>query len=116
MKLLFDTYEVIAPCNVYVDDDSVVKAIGMGFIVVEAIVRGKINQIGINDVFHVNNFKSNLLSMNKLMLNSLKVQFNLKECFVKIGDGKIIAIAPHKDNLYEMKFMKVHIINVTNLV
>lgn len=100
-NLLFDTYEVIAPRNVYVDDDSVVKAIGMGSIVVGAIVRGKINQIGIKDAFHVNNFKSNLLSMNKLMSNSLKVQFNLKECFVKIGDGKIITIAPHKDNLYK---------------
>lgn len=38
----FNMYEAISSYNVYLDDDSVVKAIGMGSIVVETIVRGKI--------------------------------------------------------------------------
>lgn len=45
----FDTYEVIASCNVYLDDDSVVKLIRMNSIVVEVMVRGKIKRICIKE-------------------------------------------------------------------
>ena len=32
--MIFDTYEVISPCNMCLGDDSMAEAIGMGFIVV----------------------------------------------------------------------------------
>ena len=48
----FDTYEVIATRNVHLDDESIVKGIRMASIIVEAIMRGKFNQIRIRDVFH----------------------------------------------------------------
>lgn len=50
--------------------------------------------------------------MPKLQINflssGLKMQFNLNKCIVKNSDGKLIAIALYKDNLYQMNFTKVH--------
>ena len=40
-RVVFDTYEVIAPHNVHLGDESVVKVIGMRSIAVKAIVRVK---------------------------------------------------------------------------
>ena len=50
------------------------------------------------------------------MSNGLNAQFNINECIVKSYDGKAIAIAPHKNKLYEMNFIKVHRSNAVNLV
>ena len=52
-KATFDTYEIISPRNVHVDDNSIVQAIGMGSFVVEAFIGRKINQICIKDVLHI---------------------------------------------------------------
>lgn len=52
-KAAFSTYEVIATHNVHLDDESVVKAIGIASIVVKAIIRDKINRIRIKDMFHM---------------------------------------------------------------
>ena len=115
-KAAFDTYEVITPRNVHLDDNNVVQAIGMESIVVEAILEGKINQIHIKDMLHVSKLHANLLSVSKLVSNDLKIQFNLNECIVKSCNGEAIAIAPRKRNLYEINFVKVHEAEATNLV
>ena len=65
----FNMYEAISSCNVYLDDDSVVEAIGMGSIVVETIVRGQINRIRIIDALHVSNLQANFLSAMIWMCN-----------------------------------------------
>lgn len=71
--------EVIVLCNVYLGDDNVIKVIGIGFIVVNVMVRGKIKRISIKDVFHISKLQTNLLWASKLLLNGLKVQFNLND-------------------------------------
>lgn len=38
----FDIQEVLAPCNVYLGVDSIIEAIGMGSILIEVMVEGKI--------------------------------------------------------------------------
>ena len=65
-KVVFDTYEVITPCNVHLDDNSVVQTIGMEFLVVEAILEDKINQICIKNVLHVSKLYANFLSVRNL--------------------------------------------------
>ena len=42
-RAAFNTYEVIAPCNVHLGNNSLVKAIEMEFIILKVIVKGKIN-------------------------------------------------------------------------
>lgn len=54
----FDTYEVIAPSNVYLNNDNIVQAIGMGSIVNEVLVKGKIKRICIKYVLHMPKFAS----------------------------------------------------------
>ena len=49
------------------DDNNVVKTIGMGFIIVEAIVKKKINHICIKDAHHVLQLHANLLWVNKFV-------------------------------------------------
>jgi len=115
-RAAFDTYEVIAPRNVHLGDDSVVEAVGMGSIVVEVITRGKMNRIRIKDALHVPKLHANLLSVSKLVSSGLKVQFNLNECIVKGSDGEAIAVAPREGNLYQMNFAKVHGADAAHLV
>ena len=82
-KSTFDMYEVITPHNVYLYDNSVVQAIGVGCIFEEAILEDKINQIYIKDVLHILKLQINLLLVNKLVSDGLKVQYNLNKCIVK---------------------------------
>ena len=104
---------IIASCNVHLDDNNVVEVIGMKFIIVEAIVTGKINRIHIKYTLHVPKLYVNVLSVTKLVSNKLKVQFNLNECIVKIYNSKVIA---RQGNLYEINFVKVYKADAANLV
>ena len=76
-RATFDMYEVIALCNAHLDNDNIAQAIGMGFIIIEAIVENKINCIYIKDVFHMPKFHVNLHMVSKFVSNGLKVHFNL---------------------------------------
>ena len=111
----FHTYEVIAPRNVHMGDDSVVKTIGMGSIVVEAVCKGRSRKITIKDALHVPMLQANLLSVSKLISSGSKVQFNKDGCIVRAPHGEVIAMAPRQGNLYQMDFTKVYAVDATNL-
>lgn len=72
-RATFDTYEIIAPHNVHLGDDSVVEVIGMESNVVEAIMRNDINRFCIKSALHVSKLQTNLLFVSKLVLNELKL-------------------------------------------
>jgi hypothetical protein len=76
----FDIFKVISPCNVRLGDDSIAKAIGIASIVVGVPMRGKIYRIHITDMLHVPKLQTNLLLVNKLSMNGLKVQFIVNKC------------------------------------
>lgn len=59
--------------------------------------------------------QTHLLLVSKILLNKLKVQFNLNEFIVRSSDDEIIAIVSRKGNLYQMNFIKVYGTNVANL-
>jgi hypothetical protein len=71
-KTSFNTYEVIFPCNVCLDDDSIAKAIGMESIVVGFRTRGKTTRICITYVIHVSELQANLLLVSELLLKGLR--------------------------------------------
>ena len=98
------------------DVNNIVYAIGMGSIVMEAILEGKINQTYKKNVLHVPKLFVNLLSVNKFVSHALNVQFNLNECIVIFFDSEAIAITPRKRNLYKFNFVKVHEAETANLV
>lgn len=54
-RVTFDMYDAITLHNVHLDDNSIVKAIGMGSIMVETIFKCIINQIHIEYVFSMPN-------------------------------------------------------------
>ena len=85
----YDTYEVISSCNVYLDDDSIMRAYKIGFITIEVIVKDNIKRICINNTLHVPKLQENLLSVSKLLSNGLKVQFKLKECTARGPDIEV---------------------------
>lgn len=114
-KASFDTYEVIAPCDVHLSD-CVVKTIRIGSIVVEVLVRSKIKRIHIKDAYHVSKLQSNLLLVIELLLSGLKVQFNLKKCIVRSSDDKIVAIVLRERYFYQINFSKVYEAKLANLV
>ena len=53
-----------------------VEAIGKGSILVETHVKGHAQSIKMHNWFHVSDLYSNLLSVSKFVLRSLKVHFN----------------------------------------
>jgi hypothetical protein len=114
--LAFDTYKVLTLRSVHLGDDSILEAIGIGSIVVEVMVRGKINKIRINECLHVPKLHANLLSVSKLVSSGLKVQFNFNECIIRVSDGHPVAIAPREGNLYHLHVVKVHGMDAANLV
>lgn len=48
-----DTYEVIAPVNVHLGDDSVIENFEMESIVIEVMMKGETKRIRNKDVFHM---------------------------------------------------------------
>ena len=113
--LAFDTYETFTSLTVHLEDDSILEAIGIGSIVAEVMVRGKINKIRINKYVHVPKLHANLLSVSKLVSNGLKVQFN-NECVIQASDAHPVAIAPREGNLYHLHVLKVYEKNAANSV
>jgi hypothetical protein len=114
-RAAFDMYEVIPTRNMHMGDDTIVEAIGMGFILVEVMVKGRTKRIKIKDVLHVPKLHANLLSVSKISSSGCKVQFNMNECIVRAFDGEVIAIALREGNLYQMTFTKVCEMHVANL-
>ena len=107
---------VISPPNVHLSEDSVAKAIGMEFIVVGVETRGIRKRICITDVLYVPMLQANLLSVSKLLLNGLKVQFLANKCIVGGANGDMVAIAWHERNLYQMTFSEACGVDVANFV
>ena len=115
-RTAINTCEIITPRNVQLNDKNVLQNLGMGSIVVKIILENKINQIHIKDMLNIPKLYVNLLSINKLVSDGLKIQFNLNECIVKSCDGEVIVIAPRERKLYAINFVNVHEAEVTNLV
>lgn len=92
----------------YLGDKIVVEAIGMDFIVVEIIIKGKINNIHIKYAFYIPKLHVNLFSVSKLVLHRLNVQFNLNECIIKSFNIETIMNALRKCNLYKINFVNVY--------
>ena len=107
-KEAFDTYEVITPRKVHLEDNSIVEGIGMGTIVVQVMVKGQPKRVHIYDVLHVPMLKANLLSVSKLVSIWLMITSTKEGCSVIAPSGKVIVKAPREDNLYQMTFTKVH--------
>lgn len=71
-RVVFDTYEPITSCNVYLSDSNIVQAIGMESIVMETILKGKINQFCMKDVICIPKLHTKLLLLSILMSTDLK--------------------------------------------
>ena len=97
-----DTYELALGRKVFMSDNNMVKVIGKGSILVETYVKGCAQSIKMHDVFHVPNLQLNWLSMSKLTWRGLKVHFQSLESVVRATNGKMLAVASLKSNLYQL--------------
>lgn len=70
-RVTFDTYKIIAPRNVLLGGNYAVEAIKMNLIIVEILLRDKIEKIHIKDALYVSKLQANLISKNNLMSNNL---------------------------------------------
>ena len=67
----FHTYRPISGKRIYLGDNGMVEALGMGEILVEVQVKGLTKKIRIEEVHHVPKLHANLLSVSKLSLGGL---------------------------------------------
>ena len=58
----------------------------------------------------------NLFPVSWNISNGLKVQFNLNKCIVTPCNSEAVVIAIREDILYKINFVKVHELDVANLV
>ncbi len=103
----FTTYERISPKKVFMGDDIVLKAIGKGTIKATMQVGGKLSHTTITQVFHVPKMKNSLISVNKLISEGFKVEFDKDGCKVNDARGVVVAEARRDKNLYFLN-VKVH--------
>jgi len=86
-------------CFQYMGDAIILEAISKGNIKATMQVGGKMLIITIIQVLHVPKMKNSLISINKLILKGLKVEFNKDGCKVNNVDGIVVAEAC-RENLY----------------
>ena len=104
----FHTYQPIVGKKIYLGDNGMVEALGVGQILVEVQVKGLTKKIRMEEVLHVPKLHANLISVSKLSLGGLKVHFNTVGCVVRAASGVLIASAPREGNLYYLHFTKVN--------
>lgn len=75
-----------------------VKVVRKGSILVET----RVWIIRIYGILHVSTLHANLLFISKLISRGLKVYYNLLGCAVKVSNGKMLAVASTKSNLYQL--------------
>ena len=95
----FDTYEAISNRHVFLGDNGMVEAVGMGSILVETQVKKQMRRITIHDVLHVPKLHANLLLKSKLASKGLKVHFIVMGCVVRAQSEEMLAMEP---NLYQL--------------
>ncbi len=96
----FTTYESIVPRKVYMGDDTILEAIGKGNIKAIMQVGGRVLFTTITQILHVLKMKNNLISVSKLILEGLKVEFDKDGCKVNNAHGIVVAEARREKNLY----------------
>jgi hypothetical protein len=103
----FTTYERISPRKVFMGDDTVLEAIGKGYIKAIMQVGGELSHVTITQVLHVPKMKNNLISMSKLISEGFKVEFDKDGYKVNDAQGVVVVEARRDKKLYLLN-MKVH--------
>jgi hypothetical protein len=81
-------------------DDTILEAIGLGSIKAIMQVRGRMLFTTITQALHVPKMKNSFISINKLILEGLKVEFDKDGCKVNNVHGIVVAEARREKNLY----------------
>jgi hypothetical protein len=71
-------------------DDTILEAIGKGNIKATMQVGGKLSHTTITQVLHVPKMKNNLISVDKLIFEGLKVEFDKDGC--KVNDARRVVV------------------------
>jgi hypothetical protein len=79
---------------------TILEAIGKRSIKATMRVGGKLLFATINQVLHVPKMKNNLISISKLILEGLKVEFDKDGCKVNNVHGSVVSKARREKNLY----------------
>ena len=114
-RQVFDTYHTIVAKKVFMGNDGMVEAVGMGSIVVEIDVKSKLQRIRFKDVLHMPKLHANLLSVSKLVSGGLKVHFSMMGCVVRAAHIKMLATTSREGNLYQVVCKKVNVVEVATL-
>jgi hypothetical protein len=96
----FTIYESIVLQKVYMGDDTILEAIGKGSIKATMQVGGKMLFTTITQVLHVPKMKNSFISVSKLILEGLKMEFDKDGCKVNNVHGTIMVKAHREKDLY----------------
>ena len=96
----FHSYDVIAPKNVILGDDTLLDVVDKGSIMVDIKVKGRVKTITIKDELHMPKMKANLLSVGHLVSKHLRVEFRDEGSFVSTPSREEVAIIHKVNGLY----------------
>lgn len=101
-KEWFHQYKDISPRNIYLANNHVIIAKGMGTVHVNLMVKGEKRNISFQDVLYVPELHGNLLSVNRIVACGYKVLFDESGCAIQDRNGSIVAAATKERNLYRL--------------
>ncbi len=96
----FTTYESIVPRKVYMGNDTILEAIGKGNIKATMQVGGRLLFTTITQVLRVPKMKNSVISVNKLISEGLKVEFDKDGSKANNAHGTVVVEARREKNLY----------------
>ncbi len=96
-------YRDIMPVKVYLEDDSIVDALGIGDIEVTMETSSSPISGTFKDVLYVPGLTKNLLSVSKVTVNGVRAFFDVHECQLIDKSGEIVGVTVRDDNLYVVK-------------
>jgi hypothetical protein len=101
-KERLNDYTEIPPRNVYLADNRVIVAKGMGTVRLKLKVNGEERDHILQDVLHVPDLHGNLLSVSKIVACRFEIIFSGSRCIIKSLNGQTVAIATKEQSLYRL--------------
>lgn len=102
-ELLHNYEDLEEPQNVRLGDGRIVKATGTGTVMLEMFFKDqKPISATLCNVLYVPDLASNLLSVRAVTLKGYKVEFDLKQCYIKSASGKLKGTGKLVGKLYHL--------------
>ena len=99
----FSKLMLITPEPVYLGNNAMVEAVGVGEVPVTMVVEGKQHQGHLTNVLYVPELATNLVSVKQIVAKGMQVNFAKDRCNIISGEGQVLGKARLDGKLYKLQ-------------